>query len=91
VKRGYTCRCCGKYHAELPLHYGAEAPVYWFGIPARQRKRRCVLSSDQCIIDDEHFYILGNLEIPVIGSKEKFSWGVWVSLSAQNFARACDL
>ena len=89
--KGYTCRCCGQYHAELPLHYGAAAPVYWYGVPAKERKKRCVLSADQCVIDEENFFIVGNLDIPVVGSTEPFSWDVWVSLSAQNFARACEL
>ena len=88
---GYTCRCCGQFHDELPMHYGAAAPVTWYGIPAKERDKRCLLSSDQCIIDDQHFYIVGNLELPVIGSEHSFSWDVWVSLSAQNFARACKL
>ncbi|MGW2847054.1 DUF2199 domain-containing protein [Streptomyces sp. NPDC001274] len=29
-------------------------------------------------------------EIPVSGSPEPFSWGVWVSLSRENFGRALD-
>jgi hypothetical protein len=90
-KSGFTCRSCGKYHAELPMHYGAEAPLAWYAIPAAQRKRRCVLSADQCIIDGRHYFMVGNLEIPVRRVKEPFSWGVWVSLSARNFARACEL
>src|SRR5262245_7256400 len=60
-------------------------------IPETERKRRCLLSSDQCIIDDMHFFIAGNLEIPVAGRKERFSWDVWVSLGPANFGRACDL
>lgn len=50
-----------------------------------------MLSSDQCIIDDKHFFVVGNLEIPISGSDERFSWDVWVSLSHKNFARACEL
>jgi hypothetical protein len=73
------------------MHYGAEAPIQWFSLPAAERDRRCLLSSDQCIIDDQHFFIVGNLEIPVSGLKERFSWDVWVSLSAKSFARACEL
>jgi hypothetical protein len=50
-----------------------------------------VLSPDQCIIDAQHYFIVGNLEMPVIGSEEAFSWDVWVSLSATSFTRACEL
>jgi hypothetical protein len=73
------------------MHYGAAAPALWFMIPEAEREQRCVLSSDQCIIDDKHFFIVGNLEIPVAGLDEPFSWDVWVSLSDTNFARACEL
>jgi hypothetical protein len=91
VRGGYTCRCCGQYHPELPLHYGVPAPEYWFAIAPEERERRCLLGSDQCIIDEEHFFILGNLEVPVLDSDERFSWDVWVSLSAENFARGSKL
>lgn len=73
------------------MHYGAAAPALWFAIPEAERERRCVLSSDQCIIDDQHFFIVGNLELLVAGVEERFSWDVWVSLSDRNFARACEL
>src|SRR5207248_5640632 len=39
----------------------------------------------------EPFFIVGNLEIPVIGHAEHFSWDVWVSLSKDNFKRAYQL
>jgi hypothetical protein len=88
---GYLCSRCGEHHDDPPLHYGFQAPAAWYAIPEENRSQRCLISSDQCIIDEEHFFIVGNLELPIIGSKEKFSWDVWVSLSASNFARACNL
>ena len=42
-------------------------------IPEAEREARCLLSSDQCVIDGEHFYIVGNLEIPVVGVEEIFA------------------
>src|ERR1700729_3347871 len=89
--RGYRCRCCGKQHDELPMHYGAAAPAIWFMIPESERHKRCHLSSDQCIVDDKHFFVMANLEIPVAGIEDRFSWDVWVSLSQENFERACEL
>lgn len=89
--KGYHCRACGTFHDDLPLHYGAPAPYVYFTIAEEQRDERALLSSDQCVIDDEHFFIVGNVDIPIIGSAELFSWDVWVSLSEKNFARASDL
>jgi hypothetical protein len=91
MKQGFHCRGCGKYHAELPMHYGAAAPLAYYGVPEAERETRTLLSSDQCVIDGEHFFIVGNLEIPVAGEKQRFSWDVWVSLSKENFKRAFQL
>lgn len=32
-------------------------------------------------MDNEHYFIRGCIEIPVIGTEQKFIWGAWVSLS----------
>jgi hypothetical protein len=88
---GFLCGRCGRRHHELPLHYGFQAPALWSAVPEAERSRRCLLSGDQCVIDQEHFFVVGNLELPVVGAGGRFSWDVWVSLSARNFDRACSL
>lgn len=85
ITEGYICSCCGEYHAELPLNYGSPAPVYYEEATKRERKKRFELNDDLCVMDGEHFFIRGCLEIPVIGLDEPFVWGVWVSLSEENF------
>jgi hypothetical protein len=60
-------------------------------VPESEREARTFLTSDMCVIDDEHFFVRGCLEIPVHGSEEPFVWGVWVSLSEANFFRFQDL
>ncbi|MGL4463237.1 MAG: DUF2199 domain-containing protein [Planctomycetia bacterium] len=85
--KAWHCAICNEVHDELPMHYVAPAPSMWFTIPEAERERRCLLSSDQCVIDDQNYFIVGNLELPVVGSEEWFSWDVWVSLSERNFAR----
>ncbi|RPE36527.1 hypothetical protein EDD38_4902 [Kitasatospora cineracea] len=85
---GFTCSCCGAHHAETPMNYSAAAPAVWD--PGFEADRDSMLSSDQCVIKGQHFFIRGLIEIPVIGSADVFSWGVWVSLSRDNFARALD-
>jgi hypothetical protein len=89
--KNYTCRSCGKIHEGLPLSYQAEAPLNWYGIPEDERKKRSRLSSDQCVIDNQEFYVKGNIEIPIVGGSEKFIWTVWVSLSPEKFERASKL
>lgn len=71
--------------------FGANAPLYFYGIPDEERGKRCVLDSDTCIVNQAHFFVRGCLEIPVHGEADAFSWGVWVSLSQAHFAefKAC--
>lgn len=71
--------------------FGANAPLYFYGIPAEERGERCALDSDTCVVDQENFFVRGCLEIPVHGETDAFSWGVWVSLSRDHFAefKAC--
>jgi hypothetical protein len=87
----YKCGKCDAWHEGPPLHYGVEAPLAYYGVPEAEREERCLLNSDMCAIDGEHFFIVGNLEIPVLDHDEAFSWDVWVSLSKASFKRAYKL
>ena len=88
---GFKCSACGEWHDELPMSFGADAP-YWYDVVApEERDHRAELSSDQCVIDGEHYFVRGSLEIPVVDGNESFSWGVWVSLSQKNFERMSEL
>lgn len=70
------------------MNYTAEAPAVWD--PAFAVADDCLLSSDQCVVRGQHHFVKGLIEIPVIGGDEVFSWGVWVSLSRENFSRAAE-
>jgi hypothetical protein len=87
----FTCASCGQYHDELPLCFLAPAPAQVAVVAEAERARRVLLSSDQCIIDEEYFFILGNLDLPIVDREEMFRWSVWSSLSRKNFERASDL
>lgn len=88
---GYICSRCGESHGDLPISYGASAPAHWYQLPPEERGRRALLSSDRCVIDDKYFFVVGNVEIPLIGEGINFVWSVWVSLSGNNFRRANEL
>lgn len=88
---GWRCKSCGEIHDDLPMHYGVAAPALWYTIPESERESRAILSSDLCLIDEQHGFIVGNLEIPVRGCDELFSWDIWVSLSLANFQRTTQL
>jgi hypothetical protein len=65
--------------------FDAAAPLSYYSVPEEQRPTRCVLGSDNCIIDGESFFVRGCIDIPVHGEDEPFSWGVWVSLSESSY------
>ncbi len=90
-KSGFICKSCGQFHEGLPLAFAFEAPVYYYGLKSEELSERFQLSSDQCVIDQKHYFVRGVLEIPIQGSKDHFEWGVWVSLSESNFKRASEL
>ncbi|MFI0967479.1 DUF2199 domain-containing protein [Streptomyces sp. NPDC021080] len=71
------------------MSYSTMAPDVWD--PGFESDPDSMLSSDQCVIKGQHFFIRGLIEIPVIGSQDVFSWGVWVSLSRDSFARALEV
>ena len=73
------------------MSLGSPAPAAWFAIPENERENRAALSSDQCIIDDQHFFLLGQLQIPVTDADHLFTWLTWVSVSEANFDRASNL
>lgn len=80
-------------HEGMPT-FGAAAPVSYYAIPEAERAQRTSLGSDECVIDKEHFFVRGCIEIHVHGQDAPFVWGVWVSLSRDNFIewlRAYDL
>jgi hypothetical protein len=91
MNQGFHCSTCGQYHAELPLVLGNPAPAAYEAVPVAERSERCALSSDQCVIDNKHFFLLGRLEIPMLGQSEPFTWLCWVSVSEKNFERASEL
>jgi hypothetical protein len=88
---GYQCATCGQWHPELPFAWHMEQPDYVLSIPEDERPSRVELSSDQCVIDDEFFFIRGLIEVPVLDATEEFAWGVWVSLSPDSFERVAKL
>lgn len=88
---GFTCSTCGEHHDELLLVLGTPAPAAYEAIPPAEREQRAGLSSDQCVVDGKHFFVLGRLELPVTDGPHPFTWLTWVSLSEKDFLRASEL
>ncbi len=48
---------------------------------------RNYLDDDLCIVDGEYYFVRGLIYLPIIGTGEYFRWGVWGSLSKENFIK----
>ena len=82
------CSICGKSHDLGEISLGADSPVQWQLLSEAERTKS-ELSAEQCVIRSEgktHFFVRACLEIPIRGENDCFSWGVWVSLSEENYA-----
>jgi hypothetical protein len=83
----YICDTCGKTHDGAPLSWGPDAPYMWGALTPDERSKRGELGTDQCVIDEKHFFVRGRIEIPVLDTGEVFAWLVWVEVSPSDFAR----
>lgn len=82
----FTCPCCGEEIVGLP-DLGYEAPAVYAGLPETERAQRATLTSDLCTVDDAFFFIRALCRVPIQATEQDFGWGVWVSLSQENFRR----
>lgn len=76
------CTECGEEHDELP-DIGSAAPYHWRD--ELNDADDSLLTEDLCIVDGEDYFIRGVLEVPLVDQDDYFGWGVWVSLSKENF------
>jgi hypothetical protein len=91
MQHSWTCACCGKQQTGLPLDYAASAPAPWLSLPEDDPERQAGrLDTDLCVLGGDRF-LRACLEIPVIGTDERFTWGVWVSPSHESAMRVLEL
>jgi hypothetical protein len=60
----YICVTCGQSHEGLPFSFAADLPDSCANLPNDERESRAVIGTDQCIIDEQQFFLRGCLEIP---------------------------
>src|SRR5215470_4952373 len=82
----YRCSTCNEVHKGFP-DLAFWAPYFFEELTEAERTARGRLSEDLCTLDNKHFFIRAMLEIPILGTEDRFGWGIWVSLSETNFHR----
>lgn len=86
----YKCACCDEMIEGIPT-FSWKYPLSYLDVPEDKRKEDVYLTEDLCVIAGKWFFVRGCIEIPVIGHDDPFIWGVWVSLSEENFMEFQDL
>src|ERR1700722_20485576 len=86
----YICACCGMEHYGVPLSFAADFPDAYANLSREERDIRAVVGSDQCIIDQEQFYIRGCIDLPVRDADGVFLWGVWARVHQEDFDEISD-
>jgi hypothetical protein len=86
----WKCGSCEEWHNGPCLDFGYDAPVYWQKEHEKASRldkgnRKAFLNDDFCAIDDRNFFVRGLIHLPIIGTAETLCWGVWGSLSGENF------
>jgi hypothetical protein len=65
--------------------FAANFPDPYANMSADERDTRALIGSDQCVIDQEQFYVRGCLEIPILETKEVFLWGLWAMVWEKDY------
>lgn len=93
----WKCGTCEEWHTGPCLDFSYDAPHYWLeehekvnrdtSLRAswKQVHPKTFLDEDYCTIDDRDFFVRGIIHLPIIGTAETLRWGVWGSLSRENF------
>ena len=74
------------------ISFGADAPAQWDLLTEAERAKS-ELGPEQCIIEAEgrpSYFVRACLEVPIKGTDQVFTWGVWVSLSETSFSEMSD-
>jgi len=85
IEPGFVCRTCGQSHDGVPLSFAADFPDIYANMSESDRRGRTLISSDQCIVDEELFFVRGCLEIPLLDSSDVFVWGLWALVKEEVF------
>ena len=85
----WQCTCCNAVHSGLPDLATTYPDIA--GVPKTPELNSALslkenfLSEDFCVLNGEHFFIRTILKFQVNGLGKEFGFGVWSSLSRENF------
>lgn len=95
----WKCGSCDEWHSGPCLDFSYDWPVYWTDAHRElsrnagefsydsQGRPDTFLDEDYCAIEDRDFFVRGIINLPIVGTNESLRWGVWGSLSRENFEK----
>lgn len=87
----WKCGSCEEWHTGPCLDFGYGSPHYWSDKYDDADSSQTFLNEDFCAIEDRDFFVRGVIHLPIIGAAETFRWGVWGSLSKENFTKLLEM
>ncbi len=86
----WRCRSCGEWHTELPLDLAYDEPDTFHNL-SPEEKTASFFTKDVCVTrEPQHHFVRGIIALPIIELHQDFCFGVWSSLSEQNFKYLMD-
>lgn len=92
----WTCPCCGEVHQGL-FDLVSDQPDCWWreghrGLTGEiTTDTEDLLTADVCVQDGEHFFVRGDIDLPIIGAPGlKFTFSAWSTLSKHNLQLYLD-
>lgn len=88
---GFLRHTCGEWHDSQPLDLGFDEPMYVPTLDGDERAEGVSGDGSFRVIrseDETNYFIRGVIEIPIIGTKDTFCYGVWTTLSEESHAAA---
>jgi len=81
----FLCSHGGKSHRSTELSFCADFPDAFANLTKEERDTRAVVATDQCIIDQEQFYIRGCIHLPIHDADGIFLWGLWARVHEKDY------
>jgi hypothetical protein len=85
------CRQCGRELGEHTLDIAFSLPDVVWELSDRERKRRAKFSSDVCVLDENRFFIRGVAFVSILGTDQRFGWGLWAEVDASAFRKYLEV
>lgn len=85
----YKCLCCDEWYEGMPS-LSLAAPLLYQQLGDDERHTRGYLGTDDCVVDETHFFVRGCLEVPIHGEDTPLTFSTWASLSPESYEVFAD-